>query len=434
MKKNIIIILHEFKHLKKSTFKIIALILFVLASIYGLQNGYELFCKQKKEINSIETKNIQKFNEVASWYETAKIGPDNKPWVNITSPVWAVSYVPTTIIKKPEPLLLFSIGQAEQFGYYKNITELSSVLDADIAEEIANPERLSVGTIDFSFVILYLTPILAIILLFNIGGMEKDLNFNRLIEITTNPKQWLLARFSAYFILINSLICVVITPYIIRTNAWSKSLFFIFLLIITYNLFWFIVMYFINLKGRGSNDQAIKMATVWICICIVIPGAIHQITSIKYPSDYMKDFLNASRKETYAIYELPATTIKEKLLNNYPTLKETIEAKQTEINEQIMNDCTSGLFNILVKEAVQKIENKNEKRNDFIKNTRWINPITCFQNKLNELCKTDYYAYKHYRADIQKAIDKKISLILHDSWNNKTVDKKLFLNYVEQLK
>jgi len=424
---------YEFKHLRNSPFKIIAFILFMLASIYGLQNGYELFCKQTKEIEAIQAKNEQKLTEIIAWYEAAKRGPDHKPWVDIRTPVWAVSYVPITMIKQPTHLLPFSIGQAEQFGYYKNVTELSSTLDADIAEEIANPERLAIGTLDFSFVLLYLTPILAIILLFNIGGMEKDLGFYRLIEINS-PKQWLIARFSTYFFLTNSVICVVMLPYILLTNAWSTDLIWIFVLIISYNFLWFVVLYFINTKGKGSNDQAIKMASVWMLFCVVIPGAIHQVVAVKYPSDYMKDFLNATRKETYAVYELPAQTIKNKLLHAYPMLKETVEAKAIDPNEQIMNDCTSGLFNILVKDAVQKIEEQNNKKNNFIHNTHWLNPVIWFQNKLNALCQTDYYAYQHYRSDIQTAIDNKIELILHDSWNKETVNKELFLLYVKKLK
>ena len=40
--------------------------------------------------------------------------------------------------------------------------------------EISNYERLINGNIDFSFLVIFLLPILLIILTYNINGLEKD--------------------------------------------------------------------------------------------------------------------------------------------------------------------------------------------------------------------------------------------------------------------
>ena len=67
--------------------------------------------------------------------------------------------------------------------FIKKLSIWSSPFDSDIAEEISNYERLINGNIDFSFLILYLLPLLLIILTFNINGLEKDLKFENLITI-----------------------------------------------------------------------------------------------------------------------------------------------------------------------------------------------------------------------------------------------------------
>ena len=46
-------------------------------------------------------------------------------------------------------MIVFSTGQAEQYGYYKKVTNWSTIFDNDLAEEIANPERLALGTLVF---------------------------------------------------------------------------------------------------------------------------------------------------------------------------------------------------------------------------------------------------------------------------------------------
>ena len=63
-----------------------------------------------------------------------------------------------------------------------------------------------------------------------------------------------------------------------------------------------------------------------------------------------------------------------------------------------------------------------------------VNPIVFFQNKINQITKTDYYAYKNYRRDIQEIIDKKIKLILDDTWDKIVVDKARYVQYVESFK
>ena len=83
--------------------------------------------------------------------------------------------------------------------HYKEVTNWSSTFDPDMMEEISNPERIVNGSIDFSFLIIFLLPILLIILTYNIGGLEKDLKFEKLISIQSNSfNKWILFRMLFY--------------------------------------------------------------------------------------------------------------------------------------------------------------------------------------------------------------------------------------------
>ena len=77
------------------------------------------------------------------------------------------------------------------------------------------------------------------------------------------------------------------------------------------------------------------------------------------------------------------------------------------------------------------IEFSSKKKNKFIKSFSKLNPVTTFQNELNAIAETDFYAYKDYRTRIQDMIDKKIELILEDTWNNVIVDKNRYTEYVK---
>ena len=56
------IALIEISHLARSSFKIISMFFYVIATIYGCQNGYNLFKKHNKEIMSIKA-NYEEFIE-----------------------------------------------------------------------------------------------------------------------------------------------------------------------------------------------------------------------------------------------------------------------------------------------------------------------------------------------------------------------------------
>ena len=171
MRKYLEIALFERSHLFRSPFKIIAIVFYVIAVIYGCQNGYNLFTKQNKEIMSIQSKYEEFIEDMLVQYEEIENGTIEKPRRDPTIPYWAIWNAPSYALKNPSPMVVFSLGQSEQYGYYKRVTIWSSTFDNALAEEIANPERLAMGTLDFNFVLIYLTPILLIILLFNVGGL-----------------------------------------------------------------------------------------------------------------------------------------------------------------------------------------------------------------------------------------------------------------------
>ena len=426
----------EFVHLIRSPFKLISLLLFIFSVIYGCQNGLSHFEKQNIEINIIKSKNEEMIKKMILQYEAIENGTEEKPRRDPTSPYWAVWNTPSHAFKYPSPMMVFSLGQSEQYGYYKRVTNWSSRFDNDLAEEIANPERLAIGTLDFNFVFTYLSPILIIILLFNIGGLERDLKFDHLVYLQSISKgHWLLIRFSFYFIFIVASLYILLFFYSFAVGVFENDSlnFFGFLFtIVLYLLFWFTIFYFINYYGKGSSDYAVKMISVWLALCIVIPGIVHQVTSIVYPLNYMTDYLDVSREQRNKIFDLSSDSLEIKLLDEFPWLNNTLYAADTTLNSSIVNRSVSGLVNVLNKNVSLRIENSNEDKNQFIKKLNPLNPVTAFQNQLNALTHTDYYAYLRYRDYIQTIIDKKIELILKDSWNKVTVDKERYIEYVEK--
>ena len=180
------VFLFEFNHFKRSRSKLITYLIFLFACIYSIYSGFDLQDKQFNTIDNIQLDQKKQVVQVSKFFQNLSIEP---------YAIDILGYIPTYGIKKPSPLFPLGIGQAEQYGYYKKITTWSSTYDNDMVEELANPERLVNGNIDFSFLIIFLLPILLIILTYNVNGLEKDLKFNKLIYIQNHKVNfWLLNK------------------------------------------------------------------------------------------------------------------------------------------------------------------------------------------------------------------------------------------------
>ena len=406
---------YELNHFLKTKTKVVSYLFFILACIYSLFNGFQLHDKQLNTIKNIKEQETESLAKVLNWFENDLSGPEDRSWVDITDPYWAIRYSPTYVIKEPSLLLPLGIGQAEQYGYYQKLSIWSSPLDNDIVEEISNYERLINGNIDFSFLILFLLPLLIIILTYNVRGLESDLKFHDLVSVQVGDyKKWVFYRLLFYAVLILfSVDCLFLSVAIIN-NVFSYQFFELIILSNFYILIYFISFYLIIIKSNGSISVAFKMIALWLTFCVLVPGAVHQYINLKYPTNYMTDFLDANRKDTYDVFKLSKEELNEQLIEIYPELLLSKHAKDSVINRTIVRNTMSAIVNQINVNAIEKINQQNFSKNNLITKAYFFNPLSFFQNKWNALTETDYHSYSDYRKYTQSKIDKRLELLVYD--------------------
>jgi len=422
------VFLYEFYHFRKSSAKAITYFIFVFASIYAIYNGFDLQNTQQDTIANITQENKIKISKFSNWFEKVSVKPEALD---------VLGYIPSYAIKQPSPLLALGIGQAEQYGYYKTITNWSSTYDNDMVEEIANPERLVNGNIDFSFLIIFLLPVLLIILTYNIKGFEQDFNFDKLIRIQFGSiERWVFMRFVFYVLLLTFTVVFFILLVAIMNNVLLSYFFEIsslITLLIAYVFSFSAIFYFLVIRSSGSSEIAFKMIATWLLICVIIPGSVHQLASIKYPVSYMTEYLDSNRKETYEVFDLPIDSLHTHLVKIYPALYTSDSIEGYEINQKNKRNIISAIVSHMNKKAIDKIEKQNDAKNKFIRSTYWFNPVSFMQNKWNRYTETDYDSYKEYRMSVQKTIDKKIRLVIFEPWYDRKVTNSVYKGYLKDL-
>lgn len=431
------IVLNEWKHFVRSPFKVVALILFLLTGIYGLHNGASLYQNHTEEIAKIQEKVAETRQEGASFYDEGVTGPEDRPWVDVTTPFWSIWYASIYHFKSPSPALVYSIGQAEQYGFYKRVSTWGSPYDSDMTQEIANPERLQTGTLDFSFALLFLLPLLLLILLYNLRSSEAEQGFLPLIEVqATSTTPWLLNRM-AFYVGLLWLVTVGLLAYgALLTPVFSRipSAFGQMLLYSTlYLLFWSVLYFLLIRTGSSVMGNALKMVGVWLLFAFIMPGMVHQWISIKKPADLITNLIEAQRDQAWKLYDLPDSVRQAKINALFPEIANSPIAGDSGKRQEAYNTSTRALVNELVKNSIVPIEAGSKSKNKLVKASFLFNPIAFFQNRLNSIAGTHYDDYQRYRSEIQSLIDKQITTLILDTWEDVPVDKQQFQEYQHTL-
>ena len=435
--KNLSIFLFEWKHFIRSPFKLVALLLFVLASVYGLYNGAHLYQKQQAEIEDIQQRvKTERQKIIDEHYQKGILTPKERPWIDYSAPFWAIWYAAPYHFKLPAPAMVYSIGQSEQYGFYKRITFWASPYDADLAEEIANPERLQSGTLDFSFALLFLLPLVLLVLLYNLKSTETEQGFMPLIEVQNPSKNtWLFLRMSFYVLLLFVVLLALLvygarlTPVFEQVDpAFGPMLLYTTL----YLVFWSIFYFFILLNSKSILGNTLKMSAVYLLFAFILPATVHQLLSIYQPANLMTDFIDV-RDQTQALYNGPDSLYEAQLLALFPEiLSSPVYQDSIKVNAA-KSRSGPALVNELNKASLQPVEAENRVKNAFIQRAFWVNPVSFFQNRFNAIAQTHFDDHQKYRDEIQALVDRQIRTMILDMWYEQKVDQKKYLEYIEKL-
>jgi len=420
----------ENRQLLRNPYKLLALAVFALTCFYGLYKGHAFYNERVAEIERIQGQQQELVQQANYWLENNIAGPEGRPWVNIQEPFWAMWYANHHAYDAPTPMMIYSIGQADQFGFYKRVSMWTTGYDPDLIADLQNPEFVGIGSLDFTFIWIFLMPVLLIILLYDVKGLEYDLGFLKSIMLhAPSQSNWLLQRVSYYFLLaLGLLLAAVLVPFFLTSmSAATMGVFLAYGLV--YMLVWFAVLFFIIKGGKGQTDQAVKMLVVWLLFAVIMPGGVHQYLNLKHPPNYMLDWVTTKRVEQDEIFALSYQETLARVKQAYDWLPPDAQLHEDSVSQDIKNSMSRMVLAMEFETVINGILADLEEKNRAIKRAHIISPVTFFQNRLNNLCGTDYYANRSFRESVQYMGLKINETILKDELNQSATNAAIFKQY-----
>ena len=276
--------------------------------------------------------------------------------------------------------------------------------------ELVNPLYQLLGNLDFSFVLIYLFPLIIIALNFNLLSEEKESGRWSLLAIQSqNPRNVirtkLLIRLTLVWLLLSSLLLLSV----IYMNISPNQDFFAFYMIsLLYFIFWFSLSWWLISLDKSLSQNAIILLSFWLLLIIISPAVTNNVVTYLYPIEEAYETTIDSRDGYHNKWDEDKATTIDKFKNHYPQFSKYNHPEGTDFGwlwyyamQQMGDDEAEA--------SRQAMKRKLTMRNKI---TRWIGylvPSIHTQLSMNALSKTDMQNYLNY-TDALESFHEKLRL------------------------
>lgn len=316
-------------------------------------------------------------------------------------------YLKFGYVNKMPRITGLSIGQRDINSSLQSVT-IRNLEEQKYATDLMNPLFQLLGNMDFSFVLIYLFPLIIIAFSFNLISEEKEGGtWSLVISQTSNPISLIKIKLFHRFLIISCLLIILLLIAILYLNLpFDLSLLAYFLFSILYISFWFSIIWLILSFHLNSSQNATYLLLTWLMLIIIIPAGINAISAYKYPVPEALSTILESRDGYHNKWDEPKEPTVAKFQQHYPQF---IAFKHPEGKDyswlwyyamQQMGDDDAA--------AVSKeFQEKLLKRNQFAANIGLFFPSIHTQRILNSIAKSDLGNHLSFLKGLEEFHEKK---------------------------
>ncbi len=231
-------------------------------------------------------------------------------------------YIKFSLVNHTPPLNALSIGQRDVNPSVKSVT-IRTLEAQKYDADLNNPYNLLIGNIDFSFVLIFLFPLLIISFTYNLVSEEKESGIWKIIAVQSkNPLGFVLRSFGVrLFVTLSVLLFLYAIAVPLLGIAPNRALRAFFLASVLYILVWFAICFFVVSLQKSSNFNAIILLSIWILLVFVLPAAINNDLQNRYPLPEALETTVKQRKGYHEKWDMDKELTMDKFYAHYPQFK-----------------------------------------------------------------------------------------------------------------
>lgn len=316
-------------------------------------------------------------------------------------------YIKFNLVNETPRLAALNIGMRDLHPSIQGVT-IRNLEEQRYNSDFYNPANAAVGNFDFSFVIIFLFPLVIVAFCYNLISEEEERGTWKLLSVQSGNLQKLLD----HKILIR--LCAVTAVYLalmIIASVWIKiplNLYYIAFAISgwLYILFWFALCRWVISFRKSSAQNALILLIVWVSINFIIPMSSNILIQKMYPVHESLKAVMEQREGYHNKWDEAKRPTMEKFYKVYPQYRNfTVEENDAftwtwYYAMQHMGDLESA-------KSAELYTEKMQKRNQAATYLGYLLPNLHTQLVESHLAKTDMNNQLQYASSLKKFHEKK---------------------------
>ncbi|MEM7247729.1 MAG: hypothetical protein AAF533_20495 [Acidobacteriota bacterium] len=412
----------EWMRLSRSRMRASAILVFFACGLYAIASGQHHVSTWKETLDELTQRETTQREQALAWFSAGRTGPEGRTWIDVSQARWADRYASAHAVMEPEPLAALAIGLSDIRATWATVSGMGGARPFQTADPatLGNAEKLLAGNFDLAFVFAYLLPLLLLVLLFDVGGLERDLGMMRMVRVqSVSPRSWLLLRAALPIVLVAMLallLCVV-------GGLWSGAIGATFgswstftLLVLGYTCLWGALFAAVLAAGTGVSAAALWMVGLWLGFCVVVPAAVRQVVGQEHPSLYASELTTAMRAERYEILLGDVAEHEPAFYQARPNLP-TSEPSSRASGSTRRRIVQQAAFLDIVGDVTQKMSSDEIARETAVARWGWVNPAYVLQRALCGLAGTESVSFRAHRDDVFTSVTSRLDALVGPTWN-----------------
>lgn len=228
-------------------------------------------------------------------------------------------YLRFSLVNTPHPLSALSIGQRDVNSSIQRVT-IRNLENQRYDTDLFNPASLLAGNLDFSFVLIYLFPLLIISLTYNLLSEEKENGTWQLLSAqSTYPVKVLVQKLLIRAIVVaGALAVLLLAACVILSLPLDGSLLATIVISFVYLLVWFAISAWVISLRKSSSTGAVMLLSIWMLLTVILPGAANNYIVTKYPVPEALATVVQQREGYHEKWDMDKKVTMEKFYAHYP--------------------------------------------------------------------------------------------------------------------
>lgn len=400
------IFIYEWKKLLRHPAQLLSLFVFSILSLYGMWEGKTIIEEQKEAIYALEQSYGEDFKEVLGKFKvTDTTAAEKRDAEYAKMPVMINFWLPQNAINKPSSLAFLSIGERDILQFYKKVKTSVDYLDnSNIGMD--NPLVLWAGSFDFSFVLIYLLPILIIIFSYDVLSREKELGVHKIIAVQGLGNTGV-AIYKLLFraIILSTLVLVLSGIAFMLADTIEFTLLGLWILgSLSYLLLWFACCFLVTSWQWGSLSNLIALFSGWLLFVMLLPSCTSIYMNAKQPIPLRTSVASFQRETSEDIWGSDKKIIVDTFLLNNPRYKKYYDPDKSQGISGWGTFEIAGYYDLLqrrVEKHVAPYEKLLENRRQTASRLNRWNPVIQMQKLNNRLAQTSLKDFQEFESNVR---------------------------------